>query len=201
MTELNITQPLSATRSNYQPERAAVRYAANAERIKERYHYEKWLGKRRKDGADKLKELQPLHKHIVSAYISGMKGVEIAEAFNLAAITVYRVLADPLVAPMIEEFDDGFKAEFRALFPLVSNAVREGLESDSTNVKLKAVDRWTRVCRFLDGKDDDDTFSRAEVTASARLRMVSLIKRATESMQQQNGEILEIEATVTESAR
>lgn len=108
-----------------------------------------------------------------------MKGVEIAEQFNVSAITVYRVLADPLATSLIGEFDESFKKDFKALFPLVAAAVRTGLESGGTRERLQAVDRWTKVCRFLDG--DDVERGQEEKTASvvaARLRFVDLIKQA-----------------------
>ncbi len=101
MTNLDISLPLSATRAGYDPEREASKYAMNAELIKSKYNYEKIMGKRKDNGALKLKELKPEHKQYVSCFINGMKGVEIAEQFNVAAITVYRVLNDPLAQTML----------------------------------------------------------------------------------------------------
>ncbi len=178
MTELNI-KPLSIERAGYDPESAASKYAANKELIADKYHYEKFMGKRSDDGRLKLNDLKPEHKQYVACHINGMKGVEIAEQFNVSAITVYRVLADPLAASLIGEFDESFKKDFKALFPLVAAAVRTGLESGGVKTRLQAVDRWTKVCRFLDG--DDVEKGQEEKTASvvaARLRFVDLIKQA-----------------------
>ncbi len=178
MTELNI-KPLSVARAGYDPDAAAAKYALNKELIADRYHYQKFMGKRRDDGALKLDSLKPEHKQYIACHINGMKGVEIAEQFNVSAITVYRVLADPLATSLIGEFDESFKKDFKALFPLVAAAVRTGLESGGTRERLQAVDRWTKVCRFLDG--DDVERGQEEKTASvvaARLRFVDLIKQA-----------------------
>lgn len=180
MTSLDITIPLSSTRASYDPERAQARYQMNSELIADRYKYEKFIGKRKKDGALKLKELKPEHKQWVACYINGMKGVEIAEQYEVAAITVYRVLADPLATSLIGEFDEAFKNEFRALFPLVSDVVRSSLASDNEGVRLKAVDRWTKIVRFIDGDHEYENKSHGtEAIFAARLKFVDMIKRAT----------------------
>ncbi len=193
MTELNIKVPLSSIVAGYDPEEAAAKYAANAELIKDKYHYEKMMGKRKSNGALKLKELKPEHKQYVACFINGMKGVEIAEQFNVAAITVYRVLADPLAAELIGDFDEGFKNEFRAMFPLVADAVRTGLESGGTKTRLQAVDRWTKVCRFLDGDEGEkDQGEKTVAVTAARMRFVDLVKSATKNMKLVEAEFVEV---------
>ena len=179
MTELNIKVPLSSIVAGYDPEAAADKYAAEAELIKDKYHYEKLMGKRRLDGALKLKELKPEHKQYVACYLNGMKGVEIAVHFNVAAITVYRVLADPLATSLIGEFDESFKNEFRAMFPLVADAVRTGLESGGITDRLKATDRWLKVCRFLDGGEEEKGQEEKTATVhAARLKFIDLVETA-----------------------
>ena len=192
MTTLDITVPLSSTRAGYDPERQAARYAMNSDLIKNRYHYEKIIGKRKGDGALKLKELKPEHKQYVSCYLNGMKGVEIAEHFNVAAITVYRVLADPLAAKILGEFDTAFKNEFRALFPLVAEAIREGLESGGITTRLKAVDRWTKVSKFIDGDVEEGEGLRTEAIFAARLKFVDTIKKITEGATLAEAEIITV---------
>lgn len=193
MTELNIKVPLSSLTAHYDPENAKSKYEANAALIADKYHYEKIMGKRRKDGALKLKELKPEHKQYVSCYIHGMKGVEIAEQFNVAAITVYRVLADPLAIAVIGEFDDAFKSEFKALFPLVSDAVRSGLESGNEGVRLKAVDRWTKVSRYLEGDPEEkDQEEKTVAVLAARMRFVDLVKTATKGQKLIEAEFIEV---------
>lgn len=190
--------PLSSIFGQYDPELAAAKYAMNKELIEDKYHYEKVIGKRRSDGALKLKELKPEHKQYVSAFISGMKGVEIAAQFNVAAITVYRVLADPLAMELIGEFDESFKNEFRAMFPLVADAVRDGLVTGSPELRLKAVDRWTKVSRFLGGDEDDEGQKNEKTTQiiAARMRFIDLVetarKNASPNMKMVEAEIIEV---------
>ena len=182
MTDLNISVPLSVSRADYDQEEAKSRYQVNKALIQDRYHYEKFMGKRQENGAKKLNELSPEHKQWIACYINGMKGVEIAEQYNVAAITVYRVLADPLAKGLIDQFDDGFKDEFRAMFPLVSLAVREGLESGTASTRLKSVDRWAKICRLLDGKDEEGgETKKSDTVFAARMRFVELIKDAQET--------------------
>ena len=193
MTELNIKVPLSSIRANYDPEAAKSRYEANKRLIADKYHYDKMLGKRRKDGALKLQELKPEHKQYVSCFIHGMKGVEIAEQFNVAAITVYRVLADPLATSLIGEFDESFKKEFKSMFPLVADAVRSGLGSGSEKTRLQAVDRWTKVCRFIDGDPEEkDQEEKTVAVRAARLRFVDLVKNATKGQKLIEAEFVEV---------
>ena len=201
MTDLNIQIPLSSTRANYDPSREASRYQINKQLIKHKYGYEKIIGKRKTDGALKLKELKPEHKQWVSAFINGMKGVEIAEQYDVAAITVYRVLADPLAKKLLGEFDEAFKNEFRSMFPLVANAIRDGLEAAGLDTRLKAVDRWTKVSGFIDGKDiEGDESSKTAVVAATRLRMVTMLKSAAEAIPKNESAIIEVEAVVVESS-
>lgn len=193
MTGLNIKVPLSSITAGYDPEESKAKYAANSELIKDKYHYEKFMGKRRADGAMKLKELKPEHKQYISCFINGMKGVEIADHFNVAAITVYRVLADPLSADLINEFDENFKNEFRAMFPLVADAVRTGLGSGGITTRLQATDRWLKVCRFLDGGEEEkDQEEKTTAVVAARMRFVDLVKTATKGMKLVEAEFVEV---------
>ncbi len=188
------------TRAGYDPEREKARYAMNAELIKDKYHYAKVMGKRRQDGALNLKELKPEHKQYVACFVNGMKGVEIAEQYNVAAITVYRVLSDPLAKSLLGEFDEAFKEEFRSMFPLVANAIRDGLESPGIATRLKSVDRWTKVCKFIDGVDEgQNTSDKTQVLAATRLHMVTMLKKATEALPAASATIIDVETVVVET--
>ena len=200
MTNLDINIPLSSTRAGYDPEREAARYAMNKELIADKYHYQKIVGKRRSDGALKLKELKPEHKQWVSCFIKGMKGVDIAEQYDVAAITVYRVLSDPLAKNLLGEFDEALKSEFLAMFPLVSDAIRDGLESAGIATRLKAVDRWTKVSSFIDGRGEEDSETKKPaVVAAMRLRMVTLLQAAADALPANAPVEIELEAVVVES--
>ncbi len=174
----------------------------NAELIKSKYNYEKIMGKRKDNGALKLKELKPEHKQYVSCFINGMKGVEIAEQFNVAAITVYRVLNDPLAQTMLGEFDVAFKDEFRAMFPLVADAIRDSLEHGGMEMRLKAVDRFVKVSAFLkDGEDSDEDANTPEIMSAMRVRMVTMLKAAADALPKDIPTIVEVEAVVVESSK
>ena len=198
-------KPLSSIYGSYDPEAASVNYQRNKELIQGRYHYQKFISKRRDTGAIKLNKLKPEHMQYVSCFINGMKGVEIAEQFNIDAHTVYRVLADPLARGLIAEFDERFKDEFNAMFPLVSDAIREGLEDKTLNNRLKAVDRWTKVSRFLTGQEEDggNATKGTELVIAARVRLTSLIKDATKELADAlpDGGIIEGEIIATETSK
>ena len=183
MTELNIKVPLSTvTGGGYDANAAKAKYAANSELIKQTYHYEKFMGKRKKDGALKLASLKPEHKQYISAAINGMKGVEIADHFSVPVITVYRVLSDPLARSLIAEFEESLAEEFRRMFPMVSDAIRDGLESGSPKVKLLAADRWLKIRKFIDGGENDEgTEKRSEAVSVARTKFVEMVKTVTET--------------------
>lgn len=172
----NYVVPLSSTRAGYEPEHGKVRYRMNSTLIADKYRYEKFMGKRKANGALKLNSLRPEHKQYITAYIQGKKGVEIAEDFNVAAITVYRVLADPLARSMISEFDLAFQDEFKRMFPLVADAVRKGLDSGSETTRLKAVDRWAKIVRQIDGEPEDDEKKKVEKIQATRMRFIGLVK-------------------------
>ncbi len=178
---IDISLPASSRVAGYDQEAAAATYQVNKELEADRYSYEKMMGDRRSDGALKLQKLKPVHKEWISAYINGVKGVDIAEKYNVSAISVYRVLSDPLAKSLIGEFDEAFINEFKSMFPLVANAVRDGLSSGSALVKLQAVDRFVKVSRMLLGDEGDGTAGRAETVLNARVNIVNLINTAGKS--------------------
>ena len=171
---------LSEKLGNYHPVVEAAKYQVNRELIKDKYHFEKWIGKRREEGHKNVNDLRPVHKRIISAHINGMKGVEIAEQFGLSAVTVYRILGDPLSRSLVDEFTENFKSEFKAMFPLVSNAIRDGLDEDkSFGTRMKAVDRFIKVHKMIDGVEDNgSTEGKVAEVSSARVRIVQTIKDA-----------------------
>lgn len=197
MTSLNIDLPASALTAGYDRDAAKDRYNRNKELIEDRYHYEKFIGKRKKNGALKLKDLTPVHRQIIACHVNGMKGVDIALQFKMAAITVYRILNDPQVQIYINEFEDAFKDEFRAMFPLVADAVREGLEHPNPAVKLKAVDRYVKVRRVLDGDGEDGSEDKKHSVVAARVKFVKLIKDAAKAIE--GPDVIEAEAVLVET--
>jgi len=193
MTELEIKIPLSATRHNYDPEVERARYASNRLLIKEKYSFDKFIGKRKNTGEKKLKKLSSEHLQWIAAYINGMTGVQIAEAYDKAAITVYRVLKDPLSRKIIDEFNESARDEFNQMFPLVADAIRVGLEHPSVTIQLKAVDRWAKLSGAVEGAKERPE-SRAEVISLARIKVVRMLEAAVKATN-----VIEAEAIVVDS--
>ncbi len=174
---INVDVPLSVkTGTSYNPESARAKYLQNARLIAQNYKYEKFIGERKHNGDLKLKELRPEHKQYVTAWLQGMKGVEIADHFNVSALTVYRVLSDPLIKPLIEEFDEGFKEEFKRLFPLATDAIRDGLNDSDLDIRLKATDRFVKMSRLIEGTGEENTDGRVKAVFAARTKFVQMIK-------------------------
>ena len=184
--------PLSAIVAGYDPVKAAAEYQINKLKLRDQYHYEKIIGLRRSNGTRNLQELRPVHKRIIAAFVSGMSGVEIAAQFKCSALTVYRVLADPLASSLTSEIGEHYREEFKQLFPLVYAAVKDGLQSGSTKTRLAAVDRFARINRMIEGDSDEDGVeSHVKRVIDARITIVHLIKDA--APRETLGEVMENE--------
>lgn len=110
-------------------------------------------------------------------FVSGVSSVEIARFMNVSHNCVLRVLKDPLAKQFIDEFADGHKADFNAMFPLVNEAIQDALLNPSVTTRLKGVDRWNRLHRTVNGEDNDPSGSAKtkEITA-ARFRFIDKLK-------------------------
>ncbi len=138
-------QALSTTRAGYDPDVQREIYLAEREERRETYHYEKVIGRRLSNGTLKLKRLKPLHSTIVSEFLQGRSGVEIAEMLDISAITVYKTLKDPLVQHLVGDFLEGVDKELAALSPLAVDAIRAGLTDEKVSTRLSAVDRFGKL--------------------------------------------------------
>ena len=184
--------PLSSIVNGYDPVRAAAEYQINRLRLRDQYHYEKIIGLRRSNGHRNLKKLRPVHERIIALAVSGMSGVEIAAQFKCSAVTVYRILADPLASSLTKEIGEHYREEFKRLFPLVYDAVKDGLNSGSSKVRLAAVDRFARITRLIEGDGDEGAVeSHVKRVIDARITIVHLIKDA--APREVLGEVIENE--------
>lgn len=129
----------------YSPLRQRAKYALGAEDEKDRYQYEKVQGLRKSCGTLKLQDLTPLHHQIIAEHLMGIPHVNIALKMEVSMATVHRVVNDPIFAKMVNEFKSGFTAELEAMFPLVIEAIRSGLESTTIADKLAAARQWTSL--------------------------------------------------------
>ncbi len=180
MTHINITAPLPLSSTipggTYNPASARAKYLANTELVAQNYQYEKFIGKRRHNGNRNVAKLTPEHKQYITAFLKGMKIVEIADYFTVSFLTVHRILADPLARELINEFDEGFKEEFRRLFPLVTDSIRDGLLDDNLGIRLKAVDRFSKMSLLVDGEAEGDSDDKIKAVFAARTKFVQMIK-------------------------
>lgn len=189
---LKLPDEITKHNGYYDPEKAKARYEENKALIRSRYAYEKIIGKRRPNGMPNLKKLTPAHKQMISCFVMGMSVNEIAEQFDVAAITVSRVVSDPLAQEYIEEFDDQHKAEFNAMLPLVNEAVRDALRSPGITNRLKGVDRWAKIHRVMNGDDAGESGkNKAQEIHAARFRFLDKVKE----LAQQEG-VIEAEAFI-----
>ena len=138
-------QALSTTRANYNPDLQRGLYLADKEERRRTYHYEKVIGTRQSNGTKNLKKLKPMHATIVSEFLQGRSGVEIAEMLDINALTVYKTLKDPLVQHLVGDFLEGVDKELAALSPLALDAIRDGLTADKISTRLSAVDRFGKL--------------------------------------------------------
>ncbi len=187
--------PLSSIVAGYDPAKAAAEYQINRLKLRDQYHYEKIIGLRRSNGARNLQKLRPVHERIIAAFVSGMSGVEIAAQFRCSALTVYRILGDPLASSLTKEMGEHYREEFKQLFPLVYAAVKDGLSSGSAKIRLASVDRFARINRMIDGDSDEDAVeSHVKRVIDARITIVHLIKDA--KPREVLGEVIENEEQV-----
>lgn len=158
----------------YSPLRQRAKYALGAEDEKDRYQYEKVQGLRKSCGTLKLKDLTPFHHQIIAEHLMGIPHVNIALKMECSMGTVHRVVNDPIFAKMVTEFKTGFTAELEAMFPLVIEAIRSGLESTTIADKLAAARQWTSLAG-----NDTETSEDASIKITikmARQKVVGKLK-------------------------
>ena len=145
--------------TGYDPAKAAADYASrdsNA-RIAE-YERDKIIGKRSPSGALRLKKLSARHMTMIALHLTGkFKAKAIADHIGCRAITVYRVLNDPMAQKIINDFHSGVMMDLKALAPLAVDAVRDGLTDKDQDTRLRAVDRFDKMTR--EHEEDQATLS------------------------------------------
>jgi len=194
----DIKLPAELTKSDgyYNPEVSAARYQANREKIKNKYHIEKVLGKRRKNGMVNLKKLKPKHLKMIACYVSGMSINDIAEQFDVSQVCVQQTITDPLAAQYIDDFSERHKNEFNSMFPLVNNTIRGALESDLLTNQLKGVDRWGRLHKIVNGNDSGESAAtKTQEIHAARFRFIDKVREIAEKNGCLEAEVVVVETT------
>jgi len=195
LKDIKLPAELTKHDGYYNPEEAAARYQANREKIKNQYHMDKVLGKRRKNGMTNLKSLKPKHLQMISCYVSGMSINDIAEQFDVSQVSVQQVITDPLATQYIDDFAERHKNEFNSMFPLVNNTIRGALESDLLTNQLRGVDRWGKIHKIVNGNDaGESAATKTQEIHAARFRFIDKVREIAEK----NG-CLEAEAVIVET--
>ncbi len=121
-----------------------------------------------------LKALTVKHRQIIAMHLQGISGVRIGEALHCTAGMVYHTINDPLAKKVIDHYISGVENDLEALFPLAVDAVRSGLNSGNPDVKLRAVDKFTK----LSGRDEKEAVAEMNVSIviDARERFVAELK-------------------------
>ncbi len=130
------------------------------------------------EGKAGLKALTVKHRQIIALHLQGISGTRIGEALNCSAGMVYSTINDPLAKKVIDHFITGVENDLEALLPLAVDAVRTGLECGNPDVKLRAVDKFTK----LSGRDEKEekVGMNISIMGDARIRFVSELKELAE---------------------
>lgn len=179
-----IKLPAEVSKHNgyFDSEEAAARYEERKKEVQALYSVEKILGKRRRDGSPNLKKLKPRHLRMIAYFVEGVPSTEIAQILDVSHNCVLRVLKDPLAAKYIEDFADGHKADFNAMFPLVNEAISDALTGPGLDTRLKGVDRWHKLHKTINGDDSGESASaKTKEISAARFRFIDQIRELAES--------------------
>lgn len=155
--------------------------AAKREMLKTQYNYEKLIGTRRKDGIRKLKKLTFKHREMIAQFLSGMSIMDVAYMHDISYHMVWYTLSDPLAQEYIDEHAASQKAEFNAMLGQVNMTIRDGLESGGITNRLKAVDRWAKIHRVVNGDGEGESGkSKTQEIMAARFRFIEQVKKVAQ---------------------
>ena len=109
------------------------------------YHQDKLLGKRSITGELKLKRLNGAHRRIISLHARCLSNRDIAFVTGFSEIAISRIVRDPLSQRYLNELISGNEEELKALMPLATDALRQGLNSDNVKTAMIAADKFFRA--------------------------------------------------------
>lgn len=119
----------------------------------DQYLAEKASGERRSNGVKPLKRLRPWHRLAIAMHLDGRSNAEIASLVKKRQSTISIVLSDPLAQREIDRAQSAYEAEFNALYGKTVQALRSGLESQSTMAKLRAAQIFLKERERILGVD------------------------------------------------
>jgi len=115
------------------------------------YLEEKKNGARLPNGAKLLKRLTAQHKQMILSHLSGVSNNDIAELYKRTAVSVSRILNDPLALAEISNLLEDVEKEFQALYPKSVERLREAMDAETLaktpahTTRLKAIDIYYRA--------------------------------------------------------
>lgn len=187
--------PLDKSTGYYNSHAAAEQYRKDKPRRQALYEAEKLLGKRDKSGRPRLKKLKQKHREMIAAFLDNYTMTEIATMFSVSHMTVQRVLADPLAKEIMAGFEESYKQEFNQMLSKVNMSIKAGLEAGDINTKLKAVDRWGKLHRVINGDEGEKTA--AQRTQEIHAARFSFLKKVEEIASKAG--VIEAEAVIVET--
>ena len=107
----------------------------------ELYKAEKVLGDRTDTGAKKLLKLSPRQKQVVALHLQGVKNADIARVIGYDQAWVCTILADPLVQPYIDKFNEMTDRELAVLKNQAVDTLRNHLSSPNEKIQQGAADK------------------------------------------------------------
>lgn len=119
-----------------------------------RYAIEKAIGKRRENGASKLKRLTNRHYNILALHLAGKSLEDICSLLRVSYTTVSRVVNDPMAQSVLKRVYNHREEEIHALAGKAIAVTRAAMNDDAMGTRLKGVDRFLKIRETMLGKDD-----------------------------------------------
>lgn len=111
-----------------------------------------------RDGVKPITRIKMKHRRMVALHIEGLSHTEIAKIIGCSPATVSTVIHNPTIKPILARIYAEFDDLILGLKPLVYEALRKVLRDGSSDMKLKAIDRWGKITgEFKDTSDPGQT--------------------------------------------
>ncbi len=131
------------------------------------YHQDKLLGKRSVTGELKLKRLNGAHRRIISLHARCLSNRDISFVTGFSEIAISRIIRDPLSQGYLNELLSGVEEELKALMPLATDALRQGLTSDNVKTAMIAADKFFRATGHYQPEENQGRETAEDVIARA----------------------------------
>ena len=92
-----------------------------------------------------LKELNGRHELVVLLYLDGIPPKEISSITGYNQAYVSRIVKDPLAKALIKERITELDEEFQVLYKKSIDAIRDGLDANDIDIRLKAAEKYLRA--------------------------------------------------------